>query len=90
MNTLRFCERPELVYVGEKTTVQDVMEELDSLRAEVERLRKGIDSISDLIAESTGVYGLHLNGNVTPWCDLLPGGQFEEWLTDFDAVRCKS
>ena len=73
-------QQAEIAAIGERAAMRD----------EIERLRKAIDSISDLIAESTGVYGLHLNGNVTPWCDLLPGGQFEEWLTDFDAVRCKS
>lgn len=33
--------------------------------------------IGGLIAESEGVYGLHLNGDPSPWEELLPGGRFE-------------
>lgn len=31
----------------------------------------------DLVAESQGVAGLHLNGDIAPWEELLPGGRFE-------------
>lgn len=42
-------------------------------------------AMNGLIAESEGVAGLHLNGDVAPWSDLLSGGRFEEWLgTAFD------
>lgn len=33
--------------------------------------------IEDLIGESYGVSGLHLNGDVAPWGELEPGGRFE-------------
>lgn len=33
--------------------------------------------IWDLISESEGVAGLHLNGDIAPWDELLPGGRFE-------------
>jgi len=59
----------------------------EQAEAEVERLRKGIAAISALIADSSGVYGLHLNGDPAPWDELLSGGRFEEWLADFDAAR---
>ena len=39
-----------------------------------------LDDLRDLMAESSGVYGLHLNGDPCPWSDLLPGGSLEGWL----------
>jgi hypothetical protein len=57
-------------------------------RAEVEgemaRLRAGIEAVEGLINDSQGVYGLHLNGDCAPWETLRTGGQFEDWLIDFD------
>ena len=53
---------------------------------DAERLRKGLSAVRDLINESTGVYGLHLNGDVSPWDELRTGGRFEGWLMDFDAA----
>ena len=54
------------------------------LREKVERLEKGISAVESLINDSHGVYGLHLNGDLAPWASLRTGGQFEEWLLDFD------
>lgn len=48
--------------------------------------------LGDLIAESEGVYGLHRNGDPSPWSELLEGGRFEEWLRSlaaFTAARKK-
>lgn len=53
---------------------------------EIERLRAGINAVQSLIAESRGVEGLHLNGDIAEWGDLLAGGKYEEWLTDFSAA----
>lgn len=36
-----------------------------------------LDDIEALIGESAGVYGLHLNGDVSPWSELEEGGRFE-------------
>ena len=65
-------------------------------KGEIERLRgrlallegelKGLDAVQDLINNSYGVAGLHLNGDVAPWDELLEGGRFEAWLKDFS--RC--
>ena len=43
----------------------------------------GIEAVRDLITESSGVAGLHLNGDIAPWDDLEEGGEFWEWLTMF-------
>lgn len=38
------------------------------------------NDINELVANSHGVAGLHLNGDVAEWQALLPGGCLEEWL----------
>jgi|GEM_PF-5829057 len=58
--------------------------ENSALSEKVERLEKGISAVESLINDSHGVYGLHLNGDLAPWASLRTGGQFEEWLLDFD------
>ena len=77
------------------TEVAELKEELDCLPIEQnEWLRAGIEAVSNLINESHGVAGLHLNDEVAPWADLQAGGQFEEWLKDFneaaDAAKGKT
>ena len=47
---------------------------------EIEILRAGIVAVGDLIDQSRGVVGLHLNGDVATWTELLTGGRMEEWL----------
>lgn len=61
-------------------------ETIRSLQAENERLRKGLEAVESLIGESSGVAGLHMNGDVAPWGDLRTGGKYEGWLVDFDAA----
>lgn len=36
-----------------------------------------LEDITGLVAESDGVVGLHLNGDIAPWDELLPSGRFE-------------
>lgn len=48
--------------------------ERDALWEKVETLRKGLKAVDDLINESDGVYGFHLNGDLSPWGDFLKGG----------------
>ena len=33
--------------------------------------------LEELVAETSGVYGLHLNGAPSPWEEILEGGRFE-------------
>lgn len=49
-----------------------------------ETLIDGLLAVQDLIDESKGVFGLHLNGDPCPWDELLLGGRHEGWLKDFD------
>jgi predicted RNase H-like nuclease (RuvC/YqgF family) len=58
-------------------------QQLAAAKEYAERLREALEEVSGLINESSGVYGLHLNGDPSPWEELLPGGKFE-WLASFD------
>ncbi len=44
------------------------------------KLIAGLKAVASLMAESNGVTGLHLNGDVAPWDWLLAN----EWLADFN------
>lgn len=56
-------------------------QERDQLKAQINSMKQAID---DLVCNSEGVTGLHQNGEMAPWDELLTGGRFEEWLTVFD------
>lgn len=60
--------------------------ELDKRDKEIHRLRLAMKDIAILIDNSQGVAGLHLNGDVAKWSDLLIGGRFEEWLSFWQEV----
>jgi hypothetical protein len=45
-----------------------------------------VDDIECLIDESEGVYGMHLNGDPSPWSELESGGRFER-LTHLPIVK---
>ena len=50
-------------------------------------LNELLDDIDALVDNSKGVAGLHLNGDVAPWSELLSGGRFEEWLVSVERAR---
>lgn len=60
-----------------------LFDEVKALQAENAILKRGIKSVRDLMSESDGVAGLHQNGDLAKWDDLLAGGKDEEWLIDF-------
>lgn len=43
-------------------------------------LKELIHDIEALVRGSEGVAGLHKNGDIAPWDDLLDGGRYEGWL----------
>jgi hypothetical protein len=79
------------------TVVDAAKAEIERLRtalsAERERFAKVVAAaakahaaIRDLIENSHGVIGLHLNGDNAPWEELLAGGRFESWLMAVDEL----
>jgi hypothetical protein len=66
---------------GNWNGAKPVVDELARLRARVEALENAltllVDDVDNLVSETKGVYGLHLNGDDSPWEEVLPGGLFE-------------
>ncbi len=59
--------------------------EVRRLRAKVAAADKMHHDICVLIDESSGVVGLHRNGDEASWAELLEGGAAEEWLMSLAA-----
>lgn len=72
----------------------DLPEALRRLEASEKRVRelewasaRLMNNVDELMFDSAGVAGLHLNGDVAPWEDLVEGGRFEEWLSGLEDLR---
>lgn len=67
-----------------RTLVPQLLTALEAERAKVARLVEAATvfahDVRDLIANSDGVAGLHMNGDMAEWESLLPGGSFSPWL----------
>lgn len=61
-------------------------ERAEKAEAACAAMQLAINAVADLINNSRGVCGLHLNDHEAPWSELQTGGRFEEWLLAFDAV----
>lgn len=46
-----------------------------------------LNCFDDLVSSSSGVAGLHLDGDPAPWIDLTEVGRFEEWTQAFVDAR---
>ena len=53
----------------------------------VEAVDVTLHDIDDLVANSAGVAGLHMNGEVAEWEALLDGGAFGSWLESVEKLR---
>jgi len=60
---------------------RQIVDERNRLKAQINGMKQAID---DLVRNSEGVAGLHQNGDVAPWDELLTGGRFDEWLCVLD------
>lgn len=66
-----------------KETIRNLLAERDQL---LQALSGLVDDVEGLISESYGVTGLHLNGDVADWEELLPSGAYER-LTHLDIAK---
>jgi hypothetical protein len=66
-----------------------MLERIEQLEAQRNQLLAALEGLAEdvqgLIAESHGVAGMHLNGDVAPWHELEAGGMFER-LTNLPAA----
>lgn len=66
---------------GRLTQTEYVRKDIfDAYKAAVDEGAKLLDDLRDLMQQSTGVAGLHLNGDLAEWDTLTAGGRCEEWL----------
>lgn len=63
---------------------------IEKQQGEIKRLQDGLRAVENLINDSHGVVGLHLNGDIAPWEELRTGGCLEEWLVAFDAALAET
>jgi hypothetical protein len=61
--------------------IVELEQERDQLKAQINGMKEAID---DLVRNSEGIAGLHQNGDVALWDELLTGGRFDEWLCVLD------
>ena len=67
----------------ELATKETLLKKIAELESESLTFQSAIISVLDLIANSSGVSGLHQSGDIAQWDELLEGGNFEDWLIDF-------
>ena len=71
-------------YANGKTAT--LREQVEKLTAALKLARDALGEVQDLIGESHGVYGLHLNGDESPWGELEQGGRFERLTSLNEAI----
>ena len=60
--------------------------QIERQSAALKLARGALGEVQDLISESHGVYGLHMNGDDSPWNELEQGGRFERLTTLNEAL----
>jgi len=74
------------LYVKQRHSLSDLAEIL-ALRERVAELERIRNDVLNLMDDSTGVAGLHLNGAIASWDSLRLGGFHEEWLLSIDEYK---
>lgn len=64
--------------------LKDRAAKTDPVSASAKRVLHDID---DLVANSEGVVGLHMNGEVADWESIMAGGSFGAWLESVEDLR---
>ena len=68
-------------FCGAGTTRVVMNGQIERQSAALKLAKDALGEMQDLIDESYGVYGLHLNGDESPWSELEQGGRFERLIT---------
>jgi hypothetical protein len=84
MNRCQYCSREVLRRTEYERQLKAVEHFAKTLRV---CSTKFVRQLRSLIDDSTGVAGLHRNGDVATWNELLRGGEFEDWLDGLDELE---
>ena len=90
----RMCVPPEsddtdIVLEECRRTIESLRQQLAAALAACEAKDVALQEVVDLIGESSGIYGLHLNGDNSPWEEIEQGGRFERLTSLCDALAIK-
>ena len=91
------CEGVRTEHLENNLPIVELVARHNEALREIEALKNGrtelanalselVDEIKLLADESCGVAGLHLNGDVAAWEEILPGGRFE-WLGSLERAE---
>lgn len=69
--------------VDSEMALRDKLAKADAV---IETAGIALQEVQDLIHESRGIYGMHMNGDESPWIELEQGGRFERLCTLPDAL----
>ena len=85
----RMCIPPQSVLEECRDEIETLRQQLAAALATCDVKDLALQELSDLISESSGVYGLHLNGDLSPWDEIEQGGRFERFTSLPDALAIK-
>lgn len=66
-----------------RTDLPDALARIAELEEELTKLRAKDEQVCGLIAESRGIEGLHLNGDIATWEELMYSFDFHTWLDTY-------
>ena len=90
----RMCIPPQSddtdIVLGEcRNAIESLRQQLAAALAACEVKQAALQEIIDLMSESYGLTGFHLNGDIAPWSEVEEGGRFERLTSLNNALAIK-
>lgn len=76
-------ERTKVIQEEHRIEMASFQKQIEELTKTIDILGHGLREVQILLDHSEGVAGLHQNGDVASWGDLLKGGCCEGWLIGY-------
>ncbi len=75
-------EKLESYLLANVDEVAEKLKQRDRLAERTDMLERGIGEFQEIMDNSEGVAGWHLNDAVAPWGELLNGLNLEDWIVE--------